>query len=219
MLGYGLTEQVDARVVTGFELVARTWPLRATPPVDECSVVHCLLPNVSYWKEGRKWALSICLSIYVLCTNRRAEEVKCNQYWYTDCRIVCCCYCEYRHTDYWYMYSMVMLTIWQPAVKICHGQFQSWCAICAVVTKKVSDTKNDLFWQLWEEEEQDQGCLKEHRGTLLVSQTRVVVSRHWLWYKRRWASFESQCSISWDEMSMIWIDVSFDSSRAVLQHW
>ncbi len=47
MLGYGLTEPVDAWVVTGFELVTRTWPLRATPPVDVCSVLHCLLPSVS----------------------------------------------------------------------------------------------------------------------------------------------------------------------------
>ncbi len=47
MLGYRLTEPVDAWVVTGFGFVTRTWPLRATPSVDECSVLHCLLPSVS----------------------------------------------------------------------------------------------------------------------------------------------------------------------------
>ncbi len=38
VLGYGLTEPVDAWVEAGFELVTRTLPLRATPPIDECSV-------------------------------------------------------------------------------------------------------------------------------------------------------------------------------------
>ena len=47
MLGYGLTESVNASVVTGIEIVTRTWPLRATPPVDVYSVLHCLLPSVS----------------------------------------------------------------------------------------------------------------------------------------------------------------------------
>ena len=46
VLRYGLTEPVDAWVVTGFELVPRTWPLRATPPVDVCSELHCPLPSV-----------------------------------------------------------------------------------------------------------------------------------------------------------------------------
>jgi hypothetical protein len=49
MFGYGLTEPVDAWVEAGFELVSRTLPLRATPPVDVCSVLHCLLPSVSMY--------------------------------------------------------------------------------------------------------------------------------------------------------------------------
>ncbi len=63
MLGYRLTEPVDAWVVTGFELVTRTWPLRATPPVDECSVLHCLLPSVSTY--GTIWILSVGLSLHI----------------------------------------------------------------------------------------------------------------------------------------------------------
>ena len=49
-----------------------------------------------------------------VCTDCcHSEEVKWNQYWYTDCCIVCCRHSEYSCTDYWYMHSMVWLTIWQ----------------------------------------------------------------------------------------------------------
>jgi hypothetical protein len=101
MLEFGLTEPVDAWVMTGFELVPRAWPLRATPPVDVCSVLHCLLPSVStygtililsfglslhietrdglvclsYGIDTTKWALSTCLLVCALTLDRHVRRL------------------------------------------------------------------------------------------------------------------------------------------------
>ena len=79
---------------------------------------------------------------------------------------------------------------------------------------------NVLFWELWEEwdpeEEQEQECLKEHRGTFLVSQTSVVILQRWLWYERRWASFKNQCSIWWDDHDLNLCEFSFQSCSVAL---
>ena len=110
------------------------------------------------------------------------------------------------------------------------GKNESWSIIIIVrkicsVSKKVSDTKMykiDNCGKKWRATEM-RGLIEgsvplEQWGTLLVSGRRRFVSRRCFWYTRRWASFEFDCSISWDEMNMFWIDVSFDSSR-VVSHW
>ena len=62
MIGFELTEPVDAYVGIGFRLRTRTWPLRGTPPVDKCLVWHWLLPSVSTY--GTTWILSVGLSLH-----------------------------------------------------------------------------------------------------------------------------------------------------------
>ena len=78
------------------------------------------------------------------------------------------------------------------------------------------------FWQLWEEwrnegEMRVEECTRCESATLLVSRSRRFVRQRSRWYTMRWASFENECSISWDEMNIILKQrVSFDSRRAVL---
>ena len=79
----------------------------------------------------------------------------CKKYCCTACGAVRCRNSEYRRTDYWYLYSMVRLTIWRPAVKIRHGQNHPSCANMCSIHEKVSGTKNELFRQLWEKGEGD----------------------------------------------------------------
>ena len=148
-------------------------------------------------------------------------------------------------TVYWLPYCVLSL-LWVPCVVLtttdvctvwCGWQFddrrykfvmvktQHDVQICAVKSEKVGCTKMCYFENCVRSGKQerargpkDRECSKEHWGTLLVSQTYSVVLSLWVWYDGRWASYKNECSISWDEMSMIWIDVSFDSSCAV-SHW
>jgi hypothetical protein len=48
VLGYsGLAEPIDGWIVTGFELVARTWPLRATPQLETITGDDNLIVEIS----------------------------------------------------------------------------------------------------------------------------------------------------------------------------
>ena len=82
-----------------------------------------------------------------------AGQRKCGavQYCYTERSVVRCHCSEYRRTGYWNMYSMMRLTIWQMAVKNCHGQMSSsLCRNYSMCKKKVSGTKminfNNSSW-------------------------------------------------------------------------
>jgi hypothetical protein len=145
---------------------------------------------------------------------RRAEEVWCVRYCCTERRVVRCRCSEYRRTGYWNMYSMVRLTIWRTAVKIRHGQMSSSLCKNYSMCRKMCVALKWLFLTIVRGAEKCGGCeteecTRKECGTLLVSRSRRFVRRRSCRYTRRWASFENECSISWDEMNMIWTTSEF----------
>jgi hypothetical protein len=97
--------------------------------------------------------------------------------------------------------------------------------ICAVKSEKVSCTKYVILRIVRRVRDERKREVRKTGSVPKNTEGRSSFLRHTasyrccgFWYDGRWALYKNQCSISWDEMSMIWIDVSFDSSRAV-SHW
>jgi hypothetical protein len=153
---------------------------------------------------------------------RRAEEVWCVRNC-TERRVVRCRCSEYRHTGYWNMYSMVWLTIWQPAVKICHGQNSSSPCRNYSMCRKRWVTLKWLFLTIVrgvrKEGKREQGSVPE-KNVVHSSYCGVVVSYDGVVFGIRGVEACLKLSVQSHGMRWTWFErrVSFDSIRAV-PHW
>jgi hypothetical protein len=176
-----------------------------------CTVWHRL------GKVGTIYLSNImCIHGRQMCAQTFVQQKKCSSFG-TVITVFCVLLLKWCEPFYWLLIFVQNCEV--DNLTTGAGKNLSWSnpiivvKICAVITKHVSDTKMCYFDNcersekcggLWAEE-----CIKKEYGTLLVLQSCCFVQRHGRWYTRCWALFEKECSISRDEMNMIWTTGKF----------